>query len=341
MSAELRVKRVIGYYGRFLFYLFVALGVIAAVGAGYVYATPPSETVTEQTNVQELETSVRTSAVVTGNTTFYPAGQRLVDQPAYLVEATPNLTFESQTTVPAGTDVTVSHRLTLVQAATRGDEPFWTSTRVILAEERTVGDGSTAANATINMSAVAQEIRSNRERLEAIGGYDTRVEMEVAYETDRYSGTLTASSPITVSERAYWLDDDLRATRTHSEPVTRTVSGEPNIALVALLGALSVSGLAAAGGISVVSRRGIDVDEIELQLDLERFDEWITTSEIPTDPDKRYVRTTSLEGLVDIAIDSKKRVLHDPESDIYTVVTDDIVYYYAQREGALTSWFSM
>ncbi|WP_435184997.1 DUF5305 domain-containing protein [Halobellus sp. EA9] len=341
MSAELRAKRLIGYYGRYLFFALLVLGVLAAAGAGYVYATPPTERVTEQTEVQQVSADVRTSAVVTGNTTFYRNGQRLVDQPAYLMAATPNLTVETRVAVPSGTDVRVTQRLALVQTATRGDRPFWTSSRVITEGETTTREGSAATSATVNMSAIEDEVRRNRGTLGTIGGFETRLELNVTYDTGAYTGSLTASSPVVVSERAYWIESPLSATRTHSRPVTRTVAGESNMALVGLLGLLTLSAFASAGGVAYVRREDIDVEAIELRMDRARFKEWITTSEIPTDPDRKYVRTTSLEGLVDIAIDSNNRVLHDPEPDVYTVVTDDIVYYYATDESAMTSWFNM
>lgn len=341
MSAELQAKRAIGHYGRYLLVALLALGLLAAAGAGYVYATPPTEQVTTQTDVQQVSADVRTSAVVTGNTTFYRTGQRLVDQPAYLTTATPNLTVEARATVPEGTDVRVTQRLTLVQTATRGDRAFWSSNRVLVASEETTSDGGVATSATVNMSQIAREVRANREGLGDIGGFETRIDLNVTYDTGRYAGTLTASSPVVLSERAYWIDSPLSATRTHSRPVTRTVVGEPNVTLAGLLALLALSSFASAGGVWYVRREGIDLEEIELRMDQARFEEWITTSEIPTDPDRRYVRTTSLEGLVDIAIDSNKRVLHDPDPDVYTVVTDDIIYYYATDESAMTSWFSM
>jgi len=341
MSAELQAKRTIGYYGRYLLVALVVLGVLAAAGAAYIYATPPARTVTAQTDVQQVGADVRTSAVVTGNTSFYRTGQRLVDQPAYLTEATPNLTVETRATVPSGADVRVTQRLTLVQTATRGDRAFWSSNRVLVASEETTSQGAAAASATVNMSEIAREVRANRDGLGDIGGFETRLDLNVTYDTGRYSGALTASSPVVLTERAYWIDAPLSATRTHSQPVTRTVTGEPNVTLAGLLALLAASSFASAGGIWYVRREGIDVEEIELRMDRARFEEWITTSEIPTDPDRRYVRTTSLEGLVDIAIDSNKRVLHDPDPDVYTVVTDDIVYYYAADESAVASWFSM
>jgi hypothetical protein len=72
----------------------------------------------------------------------------------------------------------------------------------------------------------------------------------------------------------------------------------------------------------------------------ERYAEWISNGEFPTDTDKRYVTISSLEDLVDIAIDSNKRVIYDETLDAYGVADGDIVYYYGD-EGDIDSWLDM
>lgn len=58
-----------------------------------------------------------------------------------------------------------------------------------------------------------------------------------------------------------------------------------------------------------------------------RYREWITEG-ITDVRDKFSINVFSLEGLVDIAIDMNKRVIHDPRTKKYIVLTEDIVYIY-------------
>lgn len=79
-------------------------------------------------------------------------------------------------------------------------------------------------------------------------------------------------------------------------------------------------------------RRDVDVAVLRETLTRERFDEWISRGRVPKDTGQRSVYVESLEDLVDVAIDSSKRVIRDPERDQYVVIDGDIVYRYRQGE---------
>lgn len=59
------------------------------------------------------------------------------------------------------------------------------------------------------------------------------------------------------------------------------------------------------------------------------FDKWISTGHIADDalPSSR-VALDSLDGLVDVAIDSNRRVIHDRRRNSHLVIVDDTVYTY-------------
>ncbi|MFT4146154.1 MAG: DUF5305 family protein [Mobilitalea sp.] len=58
-----------------------------------------------------------------------------------------------------------------------------------------------------------------------------------------------------------------------------------------------------------------------------RFKEWITEGSVEI-RDRLIIHIHSLEGLVDLAIDSDKRVIYDTKVNCYYVLTEDIVYLY-------------
>lgn len=58
-----------------------------------------------------------------------------------------------------------------------------------------------------------------------------------------------------------------------------------------------------------------------------RFKDWITEGRVET-ANKLQIGILTLEGLVDLAIDLDKRVIHDASSDKYFVLTDDLIYVF-------------
>lgn len=70
-------------------------------------------------------------------------------------------------------------------------------------------------------------------------------------------------------------------------------------------------------------------DYLAFRRERAEFDEWITEAELPAarlDAAEDVVATTSLAGLVDLAIDSDRRVLESPAGDRYVVLDGDVVY---------------
>ena len=63
------------------------------------------------------------------------------------------------------------------------------------------------------------------------------------------------------------------------------------------------------------------------------FEEWITTGSVATD-DRTTVTVDSLEGLVDVAIDSDRRVIEDAETGTYVVIDDGVRYQFTPELAA-------
>lgn len=340
MSAGRRIRLSLARYGIVVAVVLALLAAAAIAGAVVTYTNPPVEEVTERTNQQAVATDVQSSARVVNDTELYSTGQVLRDQPAYFYDATPNLTLGVRTTVPADQSVEVSQRLSLRITGARDGEPFYQSRRVLIARQTATDSGSVRTNATVNMSALRRSVERTRAAIGAVGTLQVSMRLTVTYETDRYAGALNASSPVALAEEAYWLDGELAASRTHSESETRRVTQSPDMTTVGLLGLLGIVLLAVA---VVVRRESRDIDYTSLRTELEhtRYEEWISSGEIPTKSENDYVRTESLEDLVDVAIDSNRRVIHDQDLNVYAVVQGNFVYYFTPRETDLTDWFDV
>jgi len=327
-----RSRWIVLRYGQPLAVALAVVGLLALGAAAFVYTNPPTEEVSEPVYEHEVATETTTSAVVTGETALYAEGERLEDRSVYFLNATPNLTLRTTTEVPDGEAVSVTQRVTLQHRASRDGQVFWSNQRLLAATEERTKDGAVATEATLDMRAVNRTVAERRSEIGLVGSFESRLVVTVTYETANYSETLKGTAPVVLTDRAYWVDGSAGANRTHAETTTRAVTGPPNRTLAGGLGLLGLVALLAAAGLGTMSFRGVDVDAIETELTRNRYEEWISRGDLPTGTGKQFIGIDTLEDLVDIAIDSNKRVIYDEEYEAYGVVDADVVYYYVERE---------
>ena len=155
---------------------------------------------------------------------------------------------------------------------------------------------------------------------------------------ESFTDTRTDRIEITPSDGFYRVSTSVQDREMYqtTERVTRTI--EPS--LLALYGgpATLLVGLVGVVGVVLLDRRGwLAVSERERarrEFENARNDlsEWISSAEIPAPGSRTVVRANSLPALVDIAIDSDRRVLE--ADDRYAVIVGDIVYTYTAPTGA-------
>ncbi|KAB1193247.1 hypothetical protein GJR96_07225 [Haloferax sp. MBLA0076] len=340
MAVEDRLKLFVTQQARPLVVLFAVAGLFCLLGAGYVFFTPTTQTVSEEVNVQTIESSVGTSAVVTGNSTLYEQGETLENRSAYFVPVTPNLSFHAETDVPPGQDVTVSQRLTMNVVGVRGDQPFYQSEEVLLDERRSVSDGSVAATRSINVSAMRKDIQTKRAETDGVGRFRVSLELNVTYQTDSYEGSLSTSAPFVISGQAYYLDGAVADSQTHSETVQREVQRPSD---PAEYGGLALVGLVLFGlcGVIVRTEAVSDPEELRTRISHSRHDEWISRGEFPTESEKQYISILTLADLVDVAIDTNRRVIYDPDIEVYAVIDGNEIYYYSLGDLHAHAWLNL
>lgn len=340
MSTALRLQRLIAVYGAVIAAALVVVGVVALFGAWSAFTAMPTQQETVEINQQTVGTSLDSEAVVTGNSSLYEQGRVLRNSPVYFLEANPFLTLVLNTTGPADEPLTVNQSVTLEFRATRDGEAFWSERRPIMSREETTTDGLVQSTTSVNVTLIRDLVAEKRSAVSDVGILQSNLVVRVQYETGRYSGSFTAETSFVFSERAYWLAEDVAESRDHSETVTRTVAAETNplewvgpalLGLVALLGAAGV----------VLYQQRLDALSIQTQLYRSRYEEWISDGEFPTGTEKKYVRINSLEDLVDVAIDTNKRVLYDEELDIYAVIDADIIFYFSTDPVSVDSWLDV
>jgi hypothetical protein len=126
-----------------------------------------------------------------------------------------------------------------------------------------------------------------------------------------------------------------------NEPVTEqvTVPVEPDplarygglaALVVGLVGAVLVAALDFTGRLDVNSETR---NAMALARERDSFGEWISTGRVPPVGDDRVVTVDSLTGLVDVAIDSERRVIEDTDSGTFVVLDDATRYEFRPDDG--------
>ncbi len=345
MSTSVRVKHQVAVYGAVVGAVLVVLGVASIGAGGYVYANPSTEEIPPQeTDVQEFATSIEHEAEVTESTSLYEPPTTLENQPVYFLNATPNLRLTAIADLPDDRQVNVSHDLTLYREVTFQETTFWDEEETLAADRAVVEDGELRVETELDIPSVERRNAEINRIVEGVGSVSTGIRLRTTYETESaggepYEDELITQSELEITDRAYWFASDLEATGTESETTPGSVRQRPpDLTLVGTFGGLGLVLIGAGVGLAFWSSRIADVRELEEQVYRMRYDEWISEGEFPTDAGKQYVYINSLEDLVDIAIDTGKRVIRDPDLETYAVVDDDLVYYHSSDPTTIDSW---
>jgi len=154
--------------------------------------------------------------------------------------------------------------------------------------------------------------------------------LRVEYDTGRQQGTVTATTPVEITDNAYWLGNSLSDSATHSHRSGTARTTESRSAT--LVGGLSVLGTLSLAGAALVARRSpTDLEAARRAVHERRYAEWISRGSIPMWIGDYHVSLDTLEDVVDVAIDTNERVVHDTQRGLFAVVNDGVVYYYSDR----------
>lgn len=323
-----RTKLAVADHGPAIAAVLMVVGVAAVAGAAWTVTHPPTVEVTEPVATQTVGADVETRTVVTGNTSLWERGTTLEDRAVYPLESAPELTVQVHTSVPSGQSVAVSQELELVYRAERDGEVFWRSDRPLVTEERTVDDGAVTTEATLDVPQIRAELDAVNEELAGIGRATAYLRLNVTYRAAGYAGSLSKTAPITIRGSGYWIGGTLDAENTHQTPVTREVTKPPDLETALALGIVAFGSFGGAGGVVYLSGRRLERAAVVDELERQRYREWISAGRLGQFVTGQDVAMESLKDLVDVAIDSNRRVVHDRQRELFAVVAEDVVYYY-------------
>lgn len=353
MIATAKLRYFVATHGRTLQTLGVVLLVLGVVGVAATLAYPPTATVSEVTDSATIETGTTTTATVEGDHAMYDDGEVLTDEPVYIRAVAPNLSVTASTHAPLD-GVDVEQRVSIVYEASSAEDGVFRDRQDLLQSStgRVEGeDQPVDTTVSIEIAEVARTLDAMREEIGDAGRVNAYLHVETAYAGPDYEGTLEGRAPLSVSQDAYRLPtidlrENHRTTTSVTEPDARQVFELtlPELGGVVvphwtpLFGLLAVIGGATVGAVRY--GREFEVDQGRVAIHRLRYGEWISDGALPATLAGHpfVVPMASLESLVDIAIDSETRVVHDPEQDCYAVLTGGAVYVFTPETDLADEW---
>lgn len=342
---SLRVREAWGRY--FVVVCLVALVVATAGGVVVANGLDEARGQTELRSVEVMEATGTFDhrATVRRDSRAFARGETLENRPTYYTSATPVLDGTHRVTYTADGSAEMAAE-TRVQVVLREEDDgtvLWQRSEVLTtasAESLEPGE-PLETEFSVNVSALDREADAIREELGAAPG---SVESTVVVRT-RLDGTVDGREvgrtmenrmELTVDDGTYAVGDNgssVAVTRTERVPVTP----EPPLVELAAGGLLAGLGIVVLLA-SVVGRLGgvISLSAAEEHaLVRSEFEEWITVAAVPDRTAReRTVPVSSLQGLVDLAIDTDDRVLQDAETGRYVLLAEEYRYVFTPSHVA-------
>ncbi|WP_254861675.1 DUF5305 domain-containing protein [Halovivax gelatinilyticus] len=323
-----RIDLLLARYGRTLLVALAIVGVLSLAVSGWAVASPNEETVSQQVELENVETTLETSAVVESDG-LWPEGTELSNEPVYLRNATSTITLAPRTTISSG-DGEILHDVALRHEAVRDDAVFWEDRETLERTEANVTDGVASSAVDVDIADVLDQQRTVERHVDGIGEVRTVVEVETHYRTGSASGDFALETEFVATDRAAWLDDP---TPTVDDPQTETqLVTETDSRSLAFIGFFALFGSGALGAAWALNQRApVDEKTARRAVHERRYAEWISRGSIPMWVGEHHIALDTLEDVVDVAIDTNNRVVHDRQRGLFAAVTDDVVYYYTDR----------
>lgn len=327
--ARLQVEHLLARRGAAVAAVLLVVGVLGLAAAGWIYTHPGTTRVAESSTALDVQAETHTSGLITGDNTVYPAGQRVQDRPVYFRASTSDFRFSAVATpqtAERGGEFT--QRIAIRRTASRDGNVFYRDTRVLASAS--ARNASVQTTASLDIAAIENRTAALEQRIGDAGSVSERLVVSLSYQTPRYEGTKNATATIERGET--WFDvatptlsvtRDVTTTRVHaSSPDWRAVAALGGAGALCVLVALLVAGL--------YWRRYRDAEPEPYREALVAlvYREWISEGTAPSGAAERTVHMDSLVDLVDVAIDTDRRVVHDTDAGTYYVIDDAATYTY-------------
>lgn len=340
----LRIRTIVdGYHVAIILLL-----LLVALGGGYLaydeHTNP--ETVTEEYVVDTWseEGAFEYSATVLEPNEVYPEGEILTGQPAYYSAISPIVDGEFEYYYDAtGTGtVDVTTQVDLILRSADEDAVYWSVEESLGSAEETGVSPNEAQGVQFSIDIPSIENRTDaiEESLGASPGttevlVSATVSIDGTVNGEPVSGNESYDLTIIPDGATYAVENpdpetaQYEMTETETvvlDPDPRQVYGFAGLAIIALVGAVAI-GLGRR--YDAIAPTELELRQAERARERAEFDDWISTGRLPERfTDRPQIEMTSLEDIVDVAIDSDRRVIETPGTDAYYVIDGDLLYVY-------------
>jgi len=340
MSLGDRLRLAIAQHPRLALSIAIVGGLSLAAVAVSLALAPPTEVIAEEVVVQEYGFDTETRALVTVENPLYAQGTLLRDRPEYFLSYSPELSVLVHARTPPDTTVELRETVQLRVIGRDGERTFYDRTEVLSEHRHTTRDGGHTHETDIDMRGLTDQLRSLGDASEGVGTFEVELIVTLAYSTEVYDGQITDRTPLVIDEPVYYLIDPPAASQQESLTVTRTTlqSPDPLLYYGSMIGALGL--LLALFPIWRI-RATASPARLRVAITRDRHSEWISAGEFPTTGQHEYIRTETLADLIDIAIDSDRRVIHDTNLDIYGVIDDREIFYFSPWDHDIGDWLRL
>ena len=352
LNRSIRIRALLDEW--FTLFLF-AVVVLAAVGGWWSYQVHASPDVERNEVVVEQwseSTAYDHSALITNESLVFDEGERVRNRPVYYVRLSRELdvSYRYEHTAEEGS-VNVTTDMRLQYRGTEGDTVLWEYSEPLASESESnvTAEDPHTVNATIDVDSMFETINTVEQELGTAGNIQIRV-----ISTSNVEGTLGGGSvedtyesvmPVTVNPQTLRVLE--MQTVDESGERTDTVERTTEPSAVEAVGSLAVLllGVGALAGLLVARMTGYiglserDRELLETRQQEQEFSEWITRGTFPSERDyEATVLVDDLEGLVDVAIDTNKRVIKDEQLGVSTVLDGEYVYVYVRPDSPAEDW---
>lgn len=350
-----RSIRIRAFIDEYFFAIAVLLLLVAAVGGWWtfqVHATPEVETEEVTIGQWSESTDYDHSALIVNDSLPFEEGERVQNRPVYYTSLSEELdvTYTYQYSANDGS-VQVNTETYMLFRGVESDEVLWEYTEPLATgtEHDLSPDGNHTVETTVNIESVFETIATVEQQLGTAGRIEIRIisasNIEGEIEGEEVSNTYESTMPITVNPQTFRVLEMELVDERHEETDTIQQTVEPGVGETVGSLLVLISSLVGLLGLTVGRVKGyteLTDDErelLEVYQQEQEFSEWITSGTFPSERDyEATIIVDDLEGLVDVAIDTNKRVIKDEQLEVSTVLDGDYVYMYIRPDSPASDW---
>ena len=355
MSEIDRSVRVRALLSRWFPLIIAACLLVAVAGGAWAYQVHGTANVeTEQVSTERWSetTSYEHSSVIVNESLPFNESERVTNRPVYYTSLSEALDVSYRYEYAADDgDIQVNTETRVQYRGIEGETTLWEYSEPLArgtATELTPGRSHTV-NATLVIEDVYEAINTVEQQLGTAGTIEIRI-----VSTSSVTGTIDGESvehtyesvmPITVTPTTFRVleIETIDETETQTRTIERTAepglvqSGGPVV--VTLLSLAALIGLVAARRAGYVRLSADERELLRIHQQEQEFSEWITRGTFPSERDyEQTILVDDLEGLVDVAIDTNKRVIKDEQLGVSTVLDGDYIYVYVRPDSPAEDW---